>query len=143
MSMPFIPDEALPTESRPPFYYRLVIDRVGKNWITANQRQGWHARARLTKNWRDVAAWRSHRDLDLPAPILRARVLIELRFCDKRRRDPANWAPTAKAVLDGLVDSAIFPDDSSEHVVGPDMRLGPPVPKGSEVLIVHIWRLGL
>ena len=140
--MPFIPDEALPTESRPPFYYRLEILRGGKNWITSNQRIGYLARASVTKNWRTISAWRAKHDLSVREPIIRARVVMELRFCDKRRRDPANWSPTAKAVMDGLVDAGLFIDDDSEHVVGPDMRLGPTTTKGSEALIVHVWRLG-
>lgn len=134
------PDE-LPEVSAPPDYYRVVIDRVGKKWITSNQRQGWHAKARMTANWRAIAAWRAHRDVG-DAQIDRARVVCELRFAANRRRDANNWEPTAKAVMDGLVDAGVFPDDNTTHVIGPDMRLGPPATGGAtECLIVHIWRL--
>ncbi len=48
-------------------------------------------------------------------------------------RDPANWYPSFKAPIDGLTDKkrkgqvlavGVLSDDSDEHVVGPDMRLG-------------------
>lgn len=130
--------ELIAEENRPPWHYRIVISRVGKEWLTANQRGSWHSRARNTRQWRDLAAWRS-RGLAVTFPA-GTRVLCELRFCDKRRRDPANWAPTAKAVVDGLVDAGLFLDDDAKHVIGPDMRLGPLVErKALEELIVHIW----
>jgi crossover junction endodeoxyribonuclease RusA len=131
-----VSDLTLPQDSDPPRRYRLELWRIGKKWITANQRSGWHARARATKQWREIAAWRAFRDLS-GVRVQRARVVCELRFDSKRRRDPANWAPTAKAVIDGLVDAGVFPDDDSAHVVGPDMRLGPP--QIDEVLVVHIF----
>jgi hypothetical protein len=33
-----------------------------------------------------------------------------------------NYYPTAKAILDGLVDAGVLPDDNDDHVTGPDMR---------------------
>lgn len=57
-----------------------------------------------------------------------------------RRRDPANWAESAKAAVDGLVDAGVFEDDDSAHVIGPDPRLGEPV-KGGQ-LVIHITPLG-
>lgn len=32
------------------------------------------------------------------------------------RYDPTNWGPTWKALLDGLVDVGVLPDDSVRHV---------------------------
>src|SRR5262245_56987221 len=40
-----------------------------------------------------------------------------------RIRDPANWYPSFKAAIDGLVDAGVVPDDNPTHLVGPDMRL--------------------
>ncbi|WP_405884961.1 hypothetical protein OG762_43345 [Streptomyces sp. NBC_01136] len=51
----------------------------------------------------------------------------------RRVRDPSNWYPSFKAAIDGLTDEkrkgqvltvGVLSDDSDEHVVGPDMRLG-------------------
>ena len=40
------------------------------------------------------------------------------------RWDAGNLYPTAKAIVDGLVDAGVIPDDSNEWVTGPDMRAG-------------------
>jgi len=90
-------------------------------WLTANQRLHWRPRAARTKTWREAAAWRA-RQAKMPR-IDRARVVGELRFAQRRRRDPANWAPTAKACVDGLVDAGVFDDDDATRVDGPDMRI--------------------
>ncbi|OEJ21128.1 hypothetical protein BGK67_34870 (plasmid) [Streptomyces subrutilus] len=47
-----------------------------------------------------------------------------------RKRDPGNWAPTAKAYVDGLVDAGLLPDDNSAHLRGPYPEIGPPVSTG-------------
>jgi crossover junction endodeoxyribonuclease RusA len=92
-------------------------------WLTANQRGSWRRSHRLVRDWRNLAAW-SARSAHIPA-LERAYVLVELRFCTSRRRDPGNWSPTAKAIVDGLVDAGVFVDDDAGRVVGPDLRLGP------------------
>lgn len=125
----------LPEFGDPPRHYRVDVPRVGKKWMTANQRLHWRSRAATTRQWRDVGAWRARK---LPT-IARAHVVCEMRFADKRRRDPANWAPTVKAIIDGFVDAGVFPDDNYQHVVGPDMRLGPVVGHAEETVIVHIF----
>lgn len=131
------PDLFLPDEDDPPYHYRLVIERSGKEWLTENKRYHHMARARIVRNWRDIAAWRAHRAL---VPMcLRAHIIAELRFQRPRKRDANNWAPTAKAIVDGLVDAHVFPDDDSTRVVGPDMRMGPADPV--EQIIMHIWPL--
>lgn len=53
-----------------------------------------------------------------------------------RKRDPGNWSVSAKAAVDGLVDAGVFVDDDSTHVIGPDPRLGDPVPRGQLVLLI-------
>ena len=41
------------------------------------------------------------------------------------RRDLHNYMPTLKALVDGLVDAGLLPDDDARHLQGPDMRLDP------------------
>ena len=55
----------------------------------------------------------------------RARLVAWVRFPDGRRRDLHNYMPTLKALVDGLVDAGLLPDDDVRHLQGPDMRLDP------------------
>lgn len=116
------------------FHYELVM--VARPWLTANQRGSWQRSHRLISDWRTQAAWvaKAHR---VP-PLVAARVVVELRFITTRRRDPANWAPTGKAIVDGLVDAGVFADDDAGRVVGPDMRLGKPSPQRYPMAVVHL-----
>ncbi|MFJ4880169.1 hypothetical protein ACIP93_33845 [Streptomyces sp. NPDC088745] len=48
-----------------------------------------------------------------------------------RKRDPGNWAPTAKHYVDGLVtDGGLLPDDNHEFLMGPIPIMGAPVESG-------------
>ncbi|MEV8344584.1 hypothetical protein [Streptomyces niveus] len=48
-----------------------------------------------------------------------------------RKRDPGNWAPTAKHYVDGLVtDGGLLPDDNHEFLMGPIPVMGEPVTTG-------------
>lgn len=53
-----------------------------------------------------------------------------------RRRDPGNWAPSAKAAIDGIVDAGILRDDNSRLLLGPDPRLGSPRAMEQLVLVI-------
>ncbi len=55
------------------------------------------------------------------------------------RFDPANWYPSFKAAIDGLVDAGVLDDDDHTRLVGPDMRHGPKV-KGGQIAL-HIQEL--
>jgi crossover junction endodeoxyribonuclease RusA len=87
--------------------------------LTLNQRLHWTKRANLTAAWRK-AAWvaalngRSTTwDRDGQSV-----VTVHIPVKDRRRRDPANWAPTCKAAIDGLTDAGwLWPDDDQAHVL--------------------------
>jgi hypothetical protein len=106
-------------------FYRLEVLAGGLGWLTENQREHWAPRSQRTRGWR-LAAFQEARKHRLPR-IEYARVVCEVRFTDRRLRDPGNWSPTAKACVDGLVDAGVFDNDDSTRVIGPDMRLGPKV----------------
>lgn len=73
-----------------------------------------------------------------PGPLFqRAHILGILRPPSARRADPANWYPSFKAAVDGLVDAGLLDDDDHTRVVGPDMRLGEKVKGGQLVLVVR------
>jgi hypothetical protein len=89
---------------------------------SANARLHWAERARRTRLWRNGANIRAQA---ARIPWLdRAHVVVEWLPPDKRRRDPGNLAPAAKAICDGLVDAGVLPDDDAAHLTGPDLRLG-------------------
>jgi hypothetical protein len=66
----------------------------------------------------------------------RVHIIGVLHPKDRQRRDPANWYPSFKACIDGLVDQGVLDDDDHTRVVGPDMRIGPVV-EGAR-LVLHI-----
>lgn len=126
-------------DDKPDFVVRIpsVVE-----WINANNRRRthWSKDRALTAAWRERAGWCA-KQARIPALGL-TRVVAELHMVPRRRVriDPANYAPTAKAAVDGLVDAGIWPDDSSGWVVGPDMRLGPPVKLIElEALVLHLF----
>lgn len=119
--------------------YLLFVPLDGMQWISANQRLFWRVKAERTKAWRQATAWHA-RAAKIPY-VPTALVVCELRFSTLHRRDPSNWAPTAKACVDGLVDAEVFDDDDHKHVTGPDMRLGKTVPAHLRGLVLHIHRI--
>jgi crossover junction endodeoxyribonuclease RusA len=94
----------------------IIVPLPGKP-LTMNERDHHMVHARRVATWRDAAYWwaKQHR--------LRTRskgpveVWFEFGVSDpNRRRDPHNWYPTIKAVLDGFTTAAVWPDDDSNHV---------------------------
>ncbi|MGW1275532.1 hypothetical protein ACWD4V_01055 [Streptomyces tsukubensis] len=115
-----------------------ALPGAGRSWtllmpygdlLTSNGRLHYMAAHRLTKRMRNEAALaaRAHR-----VPQLR-RAAVHYVLHPRpitRRRDPGNWAPSAKAYIDGLVDAGVLPDDDADHLTGPYPVLGGPVPSG-------------
>lgn len=121
--------------------YVLPVVADGRKWINANQRLAWQSRHRLTKDWRDWTATLAR--LNRVPHFDKARIECVLHFTTDARRDPANWHPTAKACIDGLVDAGVFDDDDFTRVIGPDMRQGAKVKlidRGLELVIYPLER---
>lgn len=118
---------------------KLFIPLGEKKWINANQRLFWRVRSERTKAWRAETAVRAQ--LHQLKPLPKAHIVAELRFPTNARRDPANWAPTAKACVDGLVDANVLQDDNHKFLIGPDMRIGPKAAKEDVGLALLIYRL--
>lgn len=120
--------------------WTLDIPAPGR-WINANGRTDRRQLAPVVRLWRD--AGRTHaRAAKLPT-IGRAHILAVLHFTDARRRDPHNFYPTLKAVVDGLVDHGLLVDDSSQYLDGPDIRMGEPILKGRNRVYAPPGRLVL
>lgn len=86
--------------------------------LNANAREHWAAKARKTRDLRQLAALKAR---TLPT-MDRAHLLVHVGWPDKRRRDADNIRPTLKALIDGIVDAGVLPDDSDAHLIGPDCR---------------------
>jgi crossover junction endodeoxyribonuclease RusA len=131
------PQAAPPTGGAAPLRHLLALPPY-MPLINANGRLHLHERARMVKAIRDTARILArHRKIP---PMQRAHILYVVHpDTAKRRRDPGNWAPSAKAAVDGLVDAGVLPDDNSTRLLGPDPRLGHPI-AGSR-LVLHITDL--
>ena len=92
-------------------------------WINQNDRLHWAVKARLTREWRNAAAWAA-KDARLPRFTRQVRITASVHKLHGRQYDAANWSVTAKAAVDGLRDAGVLVDDSNKYVVGPDMRAG-------------------
>jgi hypothetical protein len=102
---------------------------LGTPLLTANQRLHHMEIYRRSQTLQQVCGWLA-RDQKIPH-LERVHIICTMSVTDRRRRDPANWAPTAKACVDGLVHVRVLADDDYHHVTGPDMRLLPGQPTAS------------
>ena len=93
--------------------------------LNANQRLHWAQRAKLTKSIRHEAATRARAAHIGPKD--HVTVTLHYQPRDKRRRDRGNLVPTHKALLDGLVDAGIVPDDNPTYVDERMPEIHPPV----------------
>lgn len=118
---------------------------AGMDLLNANDRVHHRVRGNLTRAIRGAAMEACSEDPAMhaalaaanPGPVLqRAYILGVLHPGSRRRVDPANFYPSFKAAVDGLVDAGVLEDDDHTHVVGPDMRIGPIV-KGGRISL-HI-----
>jgi hypothetical protein len=127
----------------PPRAFTLALP-PGLKLLNANQRIHYRVRSDLTSAIRGAAmaacSENEHMRAALAtageAPVLQyAYILGVLHPGSRRRLDPANFYPSFKAAVDGLIDAGVLEDDDHTRVVGPDMRLGPVV-KGARLTLV-------
>jgi crossover junction endodeoxyribonuclease RusA len=99
----------------------LIIDVPRDYWLTSNGRYHWAVKAQRTR-WLRHLGTIAGRDVDDITTRVRCVAWIAYPKGATGRADPANAAPTIKALVDGLVDAGVLVDDDSEHLVGPDFR---------------------
>lgn len=125
--------------------YILVIEAPAP-WINMNDRQHFHAKAALTKAWRERAAWAA---LQARIPRIDAPVTIEAAVHKATRRafDAHNLLPTIKAAIDGLVKhpklggADVLADDDNAHLTALTIRQGAHDDHGARlVLTIRIAR---
>ena len=80
--------------------------------LTLNQRMHWAVKSRLTKEVRLIAKLKARHIPDLE----KCSVELVWYVNTKHRRDTINPMLTLKALVDGLVDAEVIPDDSHEYV---------------------------
>lgn len=90
-------------------------------WLSANDRLHWAEKARRTKALRAMGGWAT----DLPTGLGTTHVAAFIGYPRNGRADPSNAAPTVKALIDGLTDAGVWPDDDSTHVLGPTFLRDP------------------
>lgn len=84
----------------------------------------WAARRARTDPWKLLAfttAVNAHLAEALKA--MPCTVTVVIPFPTKHRRDPHNFAPVSKAVVDGLVRAKVWPDDTPDYVTVTEPRL--------------------
>jgi hypothetical protein len=92
-------------------------------WLSANDRLHWRPKAYRTAFLRDLG-----KDAATTAKIGKhntTHVAAFIGYLRAGRADPANAAPTIKALIDGAVDAGVWDDDDSTHVLGPTYLRGP------------------
>lgn len=91
-------------------------------------------KVKKVKAWREAGA-DAAAAADLPTGVPRLQVDCFVWKPIANDYDPANWAPTAKAVLDGMIDYGLAEDDNRHFVTGPFMHEGG---KGADALVVRV-----
>ena len=91
-----------------------ILLPAGQTYTSNQQRQmHWSRQSSINRHLRHRGAIEA-RGIQ---PMRRASLLIRVIHprADKRR-DPPNWWPTAKHLIDGVVDAGLIADDSSKYI---------------------------
>lgn len=83
-------------------------------YMTMNDREHWRPHAAKVKLWRKAAHRVARAEWLAQLPPCHVGIVLEVP--DRRRRDPHNYYPTIKALVDGLVDAGLWPDDTPDYV---------------------------
>lgn len=103
--------------------------------INQERTKHWSWRAKRAADFR-LCAMAAAREQDIPA---QPPSMIEVTLPFDRasnRRDPSNYFPAAKAIVDGLVDAGLWEDDTAEFVSVAE----PVLVKGTDVVIRIVAR---
>ena len=88
--------------------------------LNMNHRLHWAKKAELTRTWRTAgfaAALVAKIARGITYPFGPSTVSIALPVASLNvKRDPSNWYPTIKAIVDGLTDAGCWPDDNADWV---------------------------
>lgn len=92
--------------------------------FSANDRLHFRKERQLKQAWRELGQVHARAAIGASfVPLEQAHVVVTQIPGSRRRTDPGNVAPAAKAAIDGLVLAGVLVDDDAAHMVGPDFRL--------------------
>ena len=96
------------------------------DWINSNHRTHRMEVAKRTRLWREAAMVAVRYETKALGLLFDGAVHITATVHKTRagRWDAGNLYPTAKAIVDGLVEAGVLYDDSNEYVIGPVLRAG-------------------
>lgn len=106
-------------------------------WLNANHRKHWAAKARDVRLWRDAACIHTRRVTRHSFGDRQVHITAWCHMKTARKFDAGNYAPTAKACVDGMRDAGLLVEDDNAHVLGPDMRAGEPWATPALVLVIE------
>lgn len=101
--------------------------------ISANGREHWTQRAKVTKHLRELA----EHDANVKRIPELSKVKIRAIYFppDNRRRDMSNLFPSVKAAVDGIVDAGVLLDDNDKFVLSLELTRGKGIVKGGQLVI--------
>jgi Holliday junction resolvase RusA-like endonuclease len=107
--------------------------------LSMNDRMHWRPKAKLAATWLHTARIAAHparvKARWTPVPVT---ITVTLPVADRRRRDPHNYYPTVKVIVDAIVRAGIVPDDNSAWVTTTE----PILVVGARDVVVHITPRG-
>lgn len=105
--------------------------------LSMNDRMHWRVKAKKVRELRNLADWA----VQIKRIPELAHFTVELHYAprDKRRRDPENYFATVKALVDGLIDGGVAPDDNPTYYTSSTPIIDPPTgaKEGSVYVIVR------
>jgi crossover junction endodeoxyribonuclease RusA len=117
---------------------RLALTLHPALWLTANQRLHWSTRMRRTRMLRALAASEARITGAAGQRLGASTVTAVIGYPTATRADPANAAPTVKAIIDGLVDTRVW-DDDHLHIPSVAFTRNPQkAPKGTHTVTLII-----
>ena len=92
----------------------VLILSISTPPLRSNDRTHWARRAPLVRAVRETAAWHAKAQKLRPQP--QSDVTLIWHAPARSRSDVGALSPTLKAIIDGLVDAGIWPDDTPKWV---------------------------
>ena len=101
----------------------LVTITAPAAFVTSNQHGHWRKRHELTAAWRGASGWAA-KTQHLPQFTTPVHVTATIHRADQRIHDLDGFAPTVKAVIDGLRDAGCLVEDDWRHIPVLTIRKG-------------------